>query len=298
MSSGEPFVKVIQLSTNQGHGVARRTALAACAYELVALMDADDISVPKRFEMQLAAFAATPQADIIGGQITEFTADPAHPTGMRQVPLTDSALKKYLKKRCPFNQVSVMFKKSAIEKAGGYQDWYCNEDYYLWARMALKGAVFANVPDVLVNVRTGMQMSARRGGWQYFKSETALQVFLWANNLIGLPRLVYNILLRLGGEVVLPNCLRVYAFKLLRRKVVGLPQQRICEAKTQAADYSPFSVAMCVYGKDNPDYFKAALESVINQTVPPREIVIVADGPLPLNLKLLVSSYQTRSEVI
>lgn len=43
-----------------------------------------------------------------------------------------------------------------------------------------------------------------------------------------------------------------------------------------------FSVLMSVYEKDNPEYFKTALESVtINQTVGPAQVVIVQDGPLP-----------------
>ncbi len=286
--------KIIHLPTNQGHGVARRKSLETCSHGLVALMDADDISVPNRFEKQLRVFMINPKVDIVGGQIAEFNDDPASPTGMRRVPLTDEELKKYLKKRCPFNQVSVMFKKETVEKAGGYQDWYCNEDYYLWARMALKGAKFANVPDTLVNVRTGNGMSARRGGWQYFKSETALQVFLWANNLIGWPRLVYNVLLRLGGEVLLPNSLRAYAYKLLRKSPAPL-EGIAAPLKTTGTDYPPFSVAMCVYGKDNPAHLKIALESVINQTVPPAEIVIVADGPLTVQLQQVLTLFQHRS---
>ena len=283
--------RMIHLPTNQGHGVARRKSLETCSHGLVALMDADDISVPNRFEKQLRAFMTNPKVDIVGGQIVEFAEDPALTTGMRRVPLTDEELKKYLKKRCPFNQVSVMFKKETVEKAGGYQDWYCNEDYYLWARMVLKGAVFGNVPDTLVNVRTCNGMSARRGGWQYFKSETALQVFLWANNLIGWPRLVYNVLLRLGGEVLLPNSLRAFAYKLLRKHPAPL-EEISTSAKTAATDYPPFSVAMCVYGKDNPAHLKIALESVINQTVPPAEIVIVADGPLPTSLQNILDEYE------
>ena len=45
-------------------------------------------------------------------------------------------------------------------------------------------------------------------------------------------------------------------------------------------DYS-FSVFMCVYGGDNPLYFKEAVDSIINQTKKPSEIVIVVDGPVP-----------------
>ena len=42
-----------------------------------------------------------------------------------------------------------------------------------------------------------------------------------------------------------------------------------------------FSVSMCVYGGDDPAFFDAALGSVISQTVPPSEIVLTVDGPIP-----------------
>lgn len=47
-----------------------------------------------------------------------------------------------------------------------------------------------------------------------------------------------------------------------------------------------FSVLMAVYGKDNPDYYKVALESVTtNQTLKPNQIVIVFDGPVPIEIE-------------
>ena len=42
-----------------------------------------------------------------------------------------------------------------------------------------------------------------------------------------------------------------------------------------------FSVSMCVYGGDDPAFFDAALGSVVGQTVPPSEIVLTVDGPVP-----------------
>ena len=65
--------KVIRLAQNMGHGEARRVGLEACSYPLIALMDADDLSVPERFEKQLQAFAADPELTIVGGVINEFT---------------------------------------------------------------------------------------------------------------------------------------------------------------------------------------------------------------------------------
>ena len=53
-----------------------------------------------------------------------------------------------------------------------------------------------------------------------------------------------------------------------------------------------FSVSMCVYGKDNPKYFSIAVESVINQTLRPSEIVLVVDGPIEGELEDLVKYYE------
>lgn len=58
-----------------------------------------------------------------------------------------------MKKRCPFNHMTVMFKKSDIIASGNYRDWFWNEDYYLWIRLALKEYKFANLANTLVYTR-------------------------------------------------------------------------------------------------------------------------------------------------
>ena len=42
-----------------------------------------------------------------------------------------------------------------------------------------------------------------------------------------------------------------------------------------------FSVIMSVYKSDNPEQLDVALDSIINQTLPPNEIIVVVDGPVP-----------------
>ena len=60
-------------------------------------------------------------------------------------------------------------------------------------------------------------------------------------------------------------------------------------------DYTPFSVAMSVYHKDNAAFFDRALQSIIEQqTVKPSEIVLVCDGPLNSELDAVISIYQAR----
>lgn len=206
----------VYLEQNQGHGIARRCSLEHCTNELVALMDADDLSLPNRFEQQLALLEAT-GADLVGGDISEFIDRPECPVGKRCVPVQDDAIKAYMKDRCPMNQVSVMFRRSSVQTAGGYLDWYCNEDYYLWLRMYLNGCRFANTGTVLVNVRVGREMYQRRGGWKYFRSEAKLQRFMLKKKIILFPTYLSNVARRLILQVLLPNKLRGWVFRKFAR---------------------------------------------------------------------------------
>jgi putative UDP-galactose--lipooligosaccharide galactosyltransferase len=213
-----PILNVIKLSENIGHAGARQAAMNAASNELVAIMDADDISVPNRFELQLQAFALHPEASVVGGQISEFIENKENVVGERIVPLEDSEIKTYLKSRCPMNLVTVMYRKKDVKAVGGFMDWYCEEDYYLWLRLAQAGYKFYNIDENLVNVRVGKEMYQRRGGWRYFKSEARLQWYMFRNGIISFPRYSYNTLGRLAVQVMMPNKLRGFIFQKLFRK--------------------------------------------------------------------------------
>lgn len=212
-----PVFKIVRLKENMGHGISRRESLKNCSYDIVALMDADDICVYERFEKQLEYFENDDKLSIVGGNIAEFINTVDNIVGYRNVPAEDKDIKEYIKTRCPMNQVTVMFKKDDVDLVGGYIDWYCEEDYYLWLRMYLKGMRFANIPEVLVNVRVGEEMYQRRGGMKYFKSEHKLQKFMLSNKIISMPTYIINVCKRLIVQVLLPNKLRGWVFRKLAR---------------------------------------------------------------------------------
>lgn len=214
--------KVVRLEKNMGHGEARRTCFENCSCDLIALMDADDLSVPERFQKQIQYLSEHPEVSVVGGYIREFvsaanSADISKEAGNRIVPESDSEIKVYMRKRCPMNQVSIIFKRKDVAEVGGYVDWYCEEDYYLWLRLALAGKKFGNIPMNLVNVRVGEEMYQRRGGMRYFRSEARLQGFMLKNGMIGLPRYVINVGERLILQVLMPNKLRGFIFRKFAR---------------------------------------------------------------------------------
>lgn len=212
------IMKVIQLEQNMGHAIARQTGLEAARNELCAVMDADDISVPNRFEKQLKAFEEHPEVSVVGGLIHEFIHQTDNVVGTRVVPEHDADIKDYLKSRCPMNLVTVMLKKSDVMKVGGYLDWYCEEDYYLWIRLTLGGFKFYNIQENLVNVRVGEEMYKRRGGMRYFKSEARLQKYMLDNHIINWGGYLINVIKRLIVQVLLPNSIRGWVFKKFARE--------------------------------------------------------------------------------
>lgn len=212
------FINVYRLKENCGHGNARRYAIEKAKYPLIALMDADDISEKNRFEKQINIFKKYNNINIVGGEINEFIDNVQNVVGIRKVPEHDAEIKKFMKRRCPMNQVTVMFEKDAVIKSGNYIDWYCEEDYYLWIRMAEKGYNFYNIQENLVNVRVGKQMYERRGGIKYYRSEKRVQKYMLDHKLIGYFRYKYNTIIRFIAEVMIPNRLRGFLYKILLRK--------------------------------------------------------------------------------
>lgn len=211
-----PTFKVVVLSENVGLGNALNAGLAKCSNELIARMDSDDISVPDRFRLQLEAFRRFPEVSVVGGWISEFENDPNKVIAYRKVPEYNFELKQLLHSKSPMNHVTTMFRKSEVLKVGGYQHFYLLEDYWLWIRMVKNGAQLYNVQQVLVNVRGGMKMAARRGGVKYACSEARLFNNMRKMKLINPVVYVRNISVRMIVRL-LPNFLRSYIYlKFLR----------------------------------------------------------------------------------
>ena len=223
LESAIDIIRVVWSAENQGHAVARETGLLAAKHELVAIMDSDDLSLPDRFEKQLKVFERHPEVSVVGGLISEFVSSTGAIAGVREVPQYNYAIKKYLKSRCPMNFVTVMMRRSHVLKVGGFiggdvKDWYCEEDYYLWIRLARAGFQFYNIQENLVNVRVGDEMYRRRGGWRYFSSEASLQFFMLRFRLIGFPRFLWNVGIRFVVQVLIPDSLRSWVFKTFARR--------------------------------------------------------------------------------
>lgn len=57
-----------------------------------------------------------------------------------------------------------------------------------------------------------------------------------------------------------------------------------------------YSVLMSIYYKEKPEFFRLSLESMLNQTLKPDQIVIVKDGKLTKELDELIDEYVNNNE--
>lgn len=210
-------LKIVPLPKNGGLGPALAEGMLHCTYELVARMDADDIAVPDRFEHQLAYMEQHPDVAVAGGQIAEFIGDEQNIVAYRNVPLEPAACRRYYRDRDPLNHMTVMLRRSAVLAVGNYQAWHLDEDSYLWGRLLAAGYEVGNVPQVLVHVRVGEQMYARRGGWRYFKSDMGMLRWKRRQGLTSWPHYAWNWLVRFTVYVTLPNKARAAVFNNLLR---------------------------------------------------------------------------------
>ena len=205
-------VKHVVMGANVGLGPALDSGLEACTHEIVARMDADDVSHPTRFERQLPLVEAG--ADIVGSGLLEFGSSIEEVVGRRTPPTEPDEIRRVIRFRDPFNHPTVVYRKSAVLAAGGYTDMALMEDYLLFTRMVDAGALPGNVSEPLVYYRVGAGAYARRGGLQLLRSELALQRRFRDLGITSRGQYLRNVVVR-GGYRLVPEAVRKVAYRSL-----------------------------------------------------------------------------------
>ncbi|GAA0307459.1 glycosyltransferase [Kineococcus aurantiacus] len=214
---GVPVV-VVELPANVGLARALEEGLLRCTHDVVARMDADDVSLPHRFAAQLPLIAAG--ADLVGAGLLEIGADEDDVLGRRVPPVGRARIDRAARFQDPFNHPTVVYRRSAVAAAGGYRDLPLMEDYWLFARMILRGARCENLAEPLVKYRVGAQPGegsyARRGGLALWVSELRLQRHLLGDGFTTPAQFTRNVALR-GGYRFLPEGVRTAGYRWFTR---------------------------------------------------------------------------------
>ena len=208
-------LKIIPLEQNVGLGDALNAGIEHCSYELIARMDTDDISLPDRFEKQLKVFENS-NIDICSSWVSEFDNSENEIVSYRKTPEKHDEIVSYSKMRNGINHPAVMYRKSAVEYAGGYKKMMWLEDYYLWARMILNGAKFYNIQEPLANIRAGYRQLERRRGLKYAISEFKLQKEFLKLGFISINEFIRNVIIRFISRILPKEFIKII-YKQLRK---------------------------------------------------------------------------------
>jgi glycosyltransferase involved in cell wall biosynthesis len=207
--------RVVALEENLGLADALTHGLEACAHEVVARMDADDVALPERFAKQLALLDTG--FDLVGSGLYEFVDDEAVTIGVRTPPTGEEHIRRYARFHDPFNHPTVVYRKAAVQRAGGYVPVGLMEDYWLFARMLHTGTRAENLAEPLVKYRVGAGAYKRRGGVNQLKAELRLQRLMRRAGITTRAQMARNVLVR-GGYRLVPEALRKVAYRTLLQR--------------------------------------------------------------------------------
>lgn len=210
--------KLVPLSVNVGLGLALNAGIEACSYDLIARADSDDISLSSRFEEQVGYMDQHPGTIILSANIQEFDETMKNELAMKVVPESDTEIKRFIKRRNPFNHMATVYRKSVIQKIGSYEHCMYFEDYYLWCKAVAYGGSFHNIQKPLVNARAGYSMIARRGGLKYVVHICIFQKMAKKIKVFSLFDVTVNVATRLP-VALLPKSFRAFLYKFSLRKI-------------------------------------------------------------------------------
>lgn len=142
-------VVVITKTSNEGPANLRNEGIEKANTPLIALLDADDIALPTRFEKQIQLLEANEDLALCGTWFTIF-GDKKEKVIKHAVEHDD--LKVQFLHSCGLGNSTVMFKKSAIKDLRFEHEYVPAEDYGLWSEF-IANSKFYNIPESLVRYR-------------------------------------------------------------------------------------------------------------------------------------------------
>lgn len=208
---------VVKLNENMGLGKALDKGLEYCRNDLVARMDADDISLPTRCEKLLYLFEKNPKLALAGTNIDEFYDDPQNIVSSRTVPCDYDLICKFMRRRSPFNHPTVMFKKSEVVRCGGYGKMKRKQDFDLFARMLNMDCFALNIDESLLLFRSNKDNYKRRRSWEYCKSYIEVAIVNYKRGYCSIFDLAYIIVGQLTLHFAPMGVMKFLSDNLLRK---------------------------------------------------------------------------------
>ncbi|MGE3483108.1 MAG: glycosyltransferase [Gammaproteobacteria bacterium] len=174
--------------------------------KLIARMDSDDLAHPRRLAKQVERFNLEPGLTVLGTRYELMDDKGDYIGGGPPLPCTNAGIRRRLPFRCPIAHPTAMFRKSAIEKVGGYMYGSPSEDYDLWLRLSRDAtAIFGAIAEPLLRYRVhDAQETAPRNSGKLLAYDCALKMreFLLTGRIALLVGALYSVIIFLGSPVV------------------------------------------------------------------------------------------------
>jgi glycosyltransferase involved in cell wall biosynthesis len=144
--------RIILLRNSENIGLTKslNSMLEMAKGKYIARMDADDISLPERFNKQHDFMERNPEIGVLGANIRYF----GIVNKITDHPIEHDEIKIELLFECIMNHPSIFMRKKVIDehKIRYNENFRISQDYELWSRM-INNTKFANLKDVLIDYR-------------------------------------------------------------------------------------------------------------------------------------------------
>jgi glycosyltransferase involved in cell wall biosynthesis len=144
----DPRIRFVQNSKNLGITPTLNKGIALASCELIARMDADDISYPQRLQKQFGYMKRNPKCALLSTWARVIS---EHKKFVRLERYRSNFYYYNLTFECWMYHPTIMFRKAAVEQVGMYSMPY-SEDYDLFWKISTRFPI-ANLPEALVDYR-------------------------------------------------------------------------------------------------------------------------------------------------
>jgi glycosyltransferase involved in cell wall biosynthesis len=163
LAAAHPEIRVIH-QRNQGVGRARETGRLAARGEFIQHLDSDDLLLPRKFELQVAALRDHPECDVSYGWTRGRRPDGSEIEGAerRTGERIEAMFPAMLASRL-WQTVTPLYRRSIINRAGAWLPLKNEEDWEYDARIASLGVRLAYCPEWVAEFHhhEGERLSAR-----------------------------------------------------------------------------------------------------------------------------------------
>lgn len=169
----DPRVEVVDMP-RLGRSAALNVGLRRARAPYVAILDADDLSHPRRLELQTGWLADQPETvGAVGSQVVLFEGPSGALPALGDGPVGAPEVTALLRRYNPLVHSSMVFRASALEAVGGYDEGLARQvDYDIYIRLAAAGMSIHRLEPILAAMRIHENQNFLAGGQLRYRLST------------------------------------------------------------------------------------------------------------------------------